>query len=80
MHTVDPVRIHVVGNYVDPLLQGHYLSLPPLLVFYAIVFWGWIWGIVGAVLGVPLTVAFVITCQHFESTRWVADVLLTREE
>jgi AI-2 transport protein TqsA len=65
-----------VGNYLDPLLQGRYLSLPPLMVFYSLVFWGWVWGIPGALLGVPLTVGIVITCQHFESTRWVARLLL----
>lgn len=65
-----------VGNYLDPLLQGRYLSLPPLLVFFSLVFWGWVWGIPGALLGVPLTVAIVITCQHFENTRWLAQLLL----
>ena len=65
-----------VGNYLDPLLQGRYLSLPPLLIFYAIVFWGWLWGIAGAALGVPLTVATVIICQHFENTRWLANLLM----
>jgi AI-2 transport protein TqsA len=69
-----------VGNYLDPVLQGRYLSLPPVVVFYAIVFWGWLWGIPGAVLGVPLTVGLGITCQHFESTRWLARLLLSGPE
>ena len=69
-----------VGNYLDPLLQGRYLSLPPLLIFYAIVFWGWLWGIAGAALGVPLTVATVIICQHFKNTRWLANLLLQNKK
>lgn len=70
----------VVGNYVDPLLQGRYLSLPPILVFYAIVFWGWVWGIWGAIIGVPMTVAMVISFKHFESTRRLAMLLLSRSK
>lgn len=69
-----------VGNYLDPLLQGRYLSLPPLLVFFSIVFWGWVWGIGGALLGVPLTVAVVISFEHFENTRWLARLLQTNAE
>ena len=69
-----------VGNYLDPLLQGRYLSLPPLLVFFSIVFWGWVWGIGGALLGVPLTVAVVIGFQQFEPTRWLSRLLLRRSE
>ncbi|MCL5097026.1 MAG: AI-2E family transporter [Candidatus Omnitrophica bacterium] len=65
-----------VGNYVDPLLQSRYLSLPLLLVFFSIVFWDWMWGIPGVLLGVPMTMAIVITCQHFDNTRWVAKLLL----
>lgn len=65
-----------VGNYLDPLLQGRYLALPPLVVFYSLVFWGWVWGIPGALLGVPLTMGIVITCEHFERTRWVSRLLL----
>ncbi len=69
----------VVGNYIDPRLQGRFLYLSPFVLFYAIAFWGWVWGIAGAVLGVPMTIGVVIACRHFESTRWVA-VLLSREE
>jgi len=66
----------LVGNYLDPMLQGRYLSLPPFVIFFSLVFWSWAWGIPGAVLSVPLTVGIVVSCQHFESTRWVARLLL----
>lgn len=72
--------IHIgVGNYLDPLLQGRYLSLPPLVVFFSLVFWSWLWGIPGAVISLPLTVGIIITCEHFDSTRWVARLLLNHD-
>ncbi len=65
----------VMGNYVDPLLQGKYLQLSPLVVLLSVAFWGWLWGIVGAFIGVPLTVAIVIACGAFERTRPIAILL-----
>ena len=68
-----------VGNYVDPVLQGRFLALSPFLLFFSIVFWGWVWGIAGALLAVPLTLGLVTFCQGFESSRWVVE-LLVREQ
>lgn len=69
----------VLGSYVDPKLQGKYLELSAFVVLVAIVFWGWVWGIAGAFVAVPLTAAIVLACGETEGTRWVAD-LLTRDE
>ena len=65
----------VLGSFVDPKLQGRNLKLSPLVVLFSIAFWGWLWGIGGALIGVPLTVSLVIVCDHFPGTRWVADLL-----
>lgn len=65
----------LMGNYIDPLLQGRYLALSPLAVLFSVVFWGWVWGIAGAFIGVPLTIGVVIACDHFERTRWIARML-----
>ena len=70
----------VLGSFVDPKLQGKNLQLSPLVVLFSIAFWGWVWGIGGALLGVPLTVTLVIACDHFEETRWVADLLTSADE
>ena len=64
-----------IGNYVDPVLQGKFLSFSPLILFYSIAFWGWVWGIPGALLAVPLTVSIAIICRHFEETEWIAELL-----
>lgn len=67
----------VLGNYVDPLLQGRYLELSNTVVLVAITFWGWLWGPIGALLGVPITLFLVIVLDEFRETRWLS-VLLTR--
>ncbi len=65
----------VMGQYVDPLVQGRYLSLSPLVVLLSVAFWGWLWGIAGAFISIPITVAIVITCEQFDRTRWIAVML-----
>jgi AI-2 transport protein TqsA len=70
----------VMGNWVDPLIQGRYLKLSPLVVLLSVVLWGWIWGIAGAFIGVPLTLVIVLVCREFDSTRWIAVLLAAAEE
>jgi AI-2 transport protein TqsA len=65
----------IMGNYVDPLIQGRFVALSPVVVLTSIVFWGWIWGVPGALLGVPITVGVVIATDHFPNTRWIARLL-----
>ena len=68
-----------MGNYVDPRLQGRSLSLSPLVVLFSLAFWGWVWGIGGALLAVPLTVAAVVACRNFHETAWIAELLTQRQ-
>ncbi len=59
----------VVGNVVEPRLMGRGLNLSPLVVLLALLFWGWLWGLVGMLIAVPLTAAIKIACEQFEATR-----------
>lgn len=65
----------VMGNLVDPTLQGKSLQLSPFMALVSIIFWGWVWGIPGALIGVPTTVAVVVFCDQFGSTRPIAWLL-----
>src|SRR5690606_4682895 len=65
----------VMGNYVDPRLQGRTLDISPLVVLVSIVFWGWVWGVAGALLAVPLTATIMIVCAHIPALEPVALVL-----
>jgi predicted PurR-regulated permease PerM len=64
-----------LGTFVDPLLEGRQLQISSFLVLFSIAFWGWVWGVAGALIGVPLTVTLLILCAHFDSTKWIADLL-----
>lgn len=65
----------VLGMIVDPLIEGKYLGPSPLVVLLSVAFWGWLWGIPGAFIGVPLTILVIVTCQQFDRTRWIAILL-----
>jgi predicted PurR-regulated permease PerM len=46
----------VVDSFIEPRLTGHKLGLSPLIVLLSLAFWGWLWGVVGMILAVLLTV------------------------
>lgn len=65
----------LLGTVVDPLVQGRYLAPSPLVVLLSVAFWGWLWGILGAFIAVPLTILVIITCRQFERTQWIGTLL-----
>jgi predicted PurR-regulated permease PerM len=68
----------IISNFLNPWLQGRALSLSPFVILVAIAFWGWLWGIGGALLAVPMTSAAVLVCNGFEKSRWIA-LMIARE-
>jgi len=62
----------IMGDLVEPRVMGKGLGLSPLLVFFSLLFWGWLWGIPGMILSVPLTAVIKIVCQNIPSLRPVA--------
>ncbi len=62
----------VLGNFLEPRIMGRGLGLSPLLVFFSLLFWGWLWGVPGMILSVPLTAVVRIVCQNVPSLRPVA--------
>lgn len=65
----------IMGNFVDPRVQGKSLQLSPFIALFSITFWGWVWGIPGAILGVPMTISIILLCQEFKVTRGIAILL-----
>ncbi len=65
----------LIGYVIEPLLYGHSTGLSPLSVVLAAVFWTWIWGPVGLVLSMPLTLLLVVLGRHIPSLEFL-DVLL----
>jgi AI-2 transport protein TqsA len=73
------VGLHLgVANLLEPQLFGRRLGLSPLVVFVSLLFWGWVWGPVGMLLSVPLTVISRIVFENSRELRWIA-VLLASE-
>lgn len=65
----------LIGNFVEPRMMGRSLNLSPFIIILSLSVWGFIWGIAGMFLSVPLTVVAMIICSHFEGTRPIAVVL-----
>jgi len=60
------VIVTIEGQLMTPIILGRRLALNPLVVFLAIIWWGWFWGIPGALIAVPLLVIIKIICDHVE--------------
>lgn len=63
------------GSFVTPTIVGRRLTLNPVVVFAGLVFWGWLWGIPGALLAVPLLATFKIFCDHLEPLAPIGEFL-----
>lgn len=64
-----------VGTFVSPLIMGRRLTLNPVVIFLGLSFWGWLWGIPGALLAVPLLAMFKIFCDHIEPLAPIGEFL-----
>ncbi len=64
-----------IAALVEPRVFGQALGLSPLVVFVSMVCWGWLWGPVGAVLSVPLTVVVKIVLAYVEGYEWLSRML-----
>lgn len=65
----------VMGNFVDPRMQGKELSLSPLVLLSSLLLWGFIWGVAGTLIAVPLTVFAVIILARIPALRPIALLL-----
>lgn len=64
-----------IGSYLEPVLAGTALAMSPFMVLLAVFFWGLVWGIPGAFLGVPIMIMLLTICNQWESTRWITILL-----
>jgi AI-2 transport protein TqsA len=61
-----------MGNILEPKLMGRSLNLSPLMVILALIFWGYIWGIAGMILAVPILGTMTIIFENFESLKFLS--------
>ena len=65
----------VVGNIIEPRLMGNSLNISPLIAIVALTLWGIIWGVMGMILSIPITVIIIIILSQFEKTKDIAIML-----
>jgi predicted PurR-regulated permease PerM len=63
------------GMLLTPLILGQRMSLNPLVVFLSVFFWGWLWGVPGALIAVPLMSSLKVVLSHIDRTRPIAALL-----
>ncbi len=65
----------ILGSFVQPKMMGKSLNISPLTVLVALAFWGFVWGIVGMILAVPIISILIIIMARFPGTRYIAILL-----
>lgn len=66
---------NIIGNVLEPKLLQRSLNLSPVLVLVSLLFWGWLWGVWGMVLAVPITSIIKIMCENVEALHPVAALM-----
>jgi predicted PurR-regulated permease PerM len=56
----------IEGNFITPMIVGRSLTMNPVAILISLMFWGWLWGIIGVILAVPLLATIKILCDHIE--------------
>jgi predicted PurR-regulated permease PerM len=63
------------GSFITPWIMGRSLTLNPVIILLSLTFWGWMWGIIGIILAVPILAAFKIFCAHIKPMEPLAEFL-----
>lgn len=70
----------VLGNIVEPRVEGKNLDVSPFIILVGLTFWGWMWGFVGMIICVPLMVTIKIACENVEFLHPVAILIGNKPE
>lgn len=65
----------IMGSVIEPRLMGQRLGLSTISVFLSLIIWGWIFGSVGMLISVPLTMAVKFAAMNNPQTRWFGILL-----
>jgi predicted PurR-regulated permease PerM len=70
------LAVHLTeSNLITPFVLGRHLPVNTVAIFLGLLFFGWMWGIPGAVLAVPLTVCVKLVCDHVPALSQIGDLL-----
>jgi len=65
----------ITGMFIEPRLMGRSLGMSPLAILFALFFWGWLWGVPGMILAVPILAVVKIICSNFPELRFAESLL-----
>jgi predicted PurR-regulated permease PerM len=65
----------VEGNLITPMIQGHSMRLSPIAILLWLLVWGWLWGIPGALLAVPMLTCTKLICERVRGWEWFAHIV-----
>jgi predicted PurR-regulated permease PerM len=65
----------IQGQIVTPMVLGLRFTLNPVVIFVWLIFWGWMWGILGAMLAFPMLAIFKILCDHIQPLALIGEFL-----
>jgi AI-2 transport protein TqsA len=65
----------IIGMIVEPRLMGNRLGMSPLAILVSLFFWGWLWGVPGMILAVPIMAVIKIVAENFPSLKFAGTLL-----
>lgn len=70
----------IESQLITPSVLGRRLALNPVLVFISVIFWGWLWGMAGAMMAVPLLIIVHVLCRNIPGLELFANLLALEPE
>jgi predicted PurR-regulated permease PerM len=67
------------GQFVTPMVVGRRLEMNAVAIFVTVAFWGWLWGIVGALIAVPMLVIIKVFADHVDGLGALGEFLSARD-
>lgn len=79
-HTFEPVLTvaailaiqMTIGNIITPKVMGDNMNLSPVVILVSLMMWGWLWGVAGALLSMPIAAIIKIVCDNVEQLRMLS--------
>ena len=65
----------ILGNIVEPRIEGKNLGISPFVILVSLTFWGWMWGFIGMIIAVPLMMIVKIICENVSFLHPIAIIL-----
>lgn len=64
-----------IGNGIEPLFLGKQFGMATSMVLISVIVWGWVWGPIGMLLAVPITMFLKLAMEHSTDLRWMASII-----